>query len=163
FPGVVRCWNSSAGAISPTRLSVWRPEALRSIPISITPRPCCARRESPSPIRKAPAHAAETRFPPPKSATPPREPGARRRGVGTGNHEPIDFGELAGLADIYRFGAGALHRRAMGREIALQGKDADLLFFHYQPRVCSSSDAGIFATSRPGIASPSKRLASSSF
>ena len=60
-----------------------------------------------------------------------------------------------------RLGAGALEGRAVRREIALQRQHADLL--HYQPRVCISSDSGSLAMSRPGMASPSARLASSSF
>ena len=69
--------------------------------------------------------------------------------------------ELLAVAHVDRLGAGALQCRAVRLEIPLQRKHADLL--HYQPRVCISSDSGILEMSRPGMASPSSPLASSSF
>ena len=69
--------------------------------------------------------------------------------------------ELLRVAHEDRLGAGAFESRAVRREIALQREHPDLL--HHQPRVCSSSDSGSFEMSRPGMASPSMRLASSSF
>ena len=57
----------------------------------------------------------------------------------------------------------------MSFKIALQREDTDeglplvmVLSGDYQPRVCISSPSGSFAMSRPGIASPSSSLASSS-
>src|SRR6516225_1391622 len=76
-----------------------------------------------------------------------------------GDHQPGNLIELAGFAHVDRLRPQPLQHRPMSGEIPLQGKYSDL---HYQPRTCNSSDSGSLAISRPGMASPSSRLASRS-
>ena len=69
--------------------------------------------------------------------------------------------QLGAFPDIHRRRAGAYQGLAVGREIALQREHSHPL--HHQPRVCSNSPSGILEISRPGMAAPRLRLASSNF
>src|ERR1019366_3364489 len=73
--------------------------------------------------------------------------------------EPI---QLLAFPDVHRRRAGAYQGLAVRRKIALQREHSHPLH-GYQPRVCNNSPSGILEISRPGMAAPRLRLASSSF
>src|ERR1035438_8228789 len=79
-----------------------------------------------------------------------------------GQDQAGDLIQLRALPDIHGRGAGAAQCRAVRRKIALQREHSHLLH-GYQPRVCNNSPSGILEISRPGMAAPRLRLASSSF
>ena len=72
-----------------------------------------------------------------------------------GNNQPVHFSRSAADRTSTGSAPARCERFAMRLEVALEGKHTNLLFRTcsiYQPRVCSSSDSGSFAISRPNIA-----------
>lgn len=84
------------------------------------------------------------------------------RAFAAGEDKAINRRKLIGGAHFRSFAPGRLNRRAVRLKVTLQSKNADARSCH-QPRTCINSDSGSFEMSRPGMASPSSSLASSSF
>src|SRR5580658_7443109 len=77
------------------------------------------------------------------------------------DNQPLHGFQIRGRSHFHHLRAGSRESALMRLEVALEGENTNPL--HYQPRVCSSSDSGNLAMSRPNIAVPSSSLASSNF